>query len=180
MANKIERILFWFKDGDVPLHELTPKYFGLATLLKNLINLRYTGKKIKFVNLKFSSRRTFELYPVIPENHVHSGRDSGGRLTVYGVINFHDFNTLNEDEKTRFLWEEAHRVLSICAKSTKNDSLLEANDFAYRRGIETNFNTDYQLMEREIVLDKILYENSKIWNYCSVCFTSNIFIPKQD
>ncbi|WP_342333216.1 hypothetical protein [Pedobacter sp. FW305-3-2-15-E-R2A2] len=150
--NRIERILFWFKDGEVPLNQLTSKYFGLATLLKNLINLRYTGKKIKFVNLNFSSKRTFELYPGVAENHVHYYRGQGGHLAFYGVLNFHDFNALNEDEKTHFLWEEAHRVLSICAKSTKNDSLLEANDFAYRRGIETNFNTNYQLMEREIVL----------------------------
>lgn len=62
----IERTLFWFKDGDEVLKTLNEDFFGLGTLLNRLLNEKYEGKKIKFINLDFCTNRTYELHPSLP------------------------------------------------------------------------------------------------------------------
>ena len=55
---KIDRTLFWFIDGENQLNLVNDDFFGIATLLNRLMNETYDGKKIKFINIEFSTDRT--------------------------------------------------------------------------------------------------------------------------
>ena len=65
----IERTLFWFKDGDELLISINEDFFGLATLLNRLLNEKYNGKKIKFINLDFATDKTYDLHTNLPKEH---------------------------------------------------------------------------------------------------------------
>lgn len=50
---KIERTLFWFRDGNEKLLHLNEYFYGLSVLLNNLLNDKYEGKRIQFINIDF-------------------------------------------------------------------------------------------------------------------------------
>jgi len=157
--NNIERTLFWFKDGDISLHGLDDYYFSLGTLLNRLLNEAYRGKKIKFINLYFFTNDTYRHYPQILKNNVHY---YGGYLSYYGVFNYKNFLKLNEAEKDRNLWQESYGFLQECAKSTKNNELSAAIEYAYTKGLQMNFNRDYKVVECDVILFGISVKAS-IW-----------------
>ncbi len=80
MKNNIDRTLFWFKNGSEKLLDLDYRFFGLSTLLNRLLNENYTGKRIQFINIDFSSEATYNLFPNIPMNYIHYYGGGGGHL----------------------------------------------------------------------------------------------------
>jgi hypothetical protein len=63
----IGRTLFWFIDGNKEAFALNDRFFAYGTLLNRLLNEHYSGKKLKFININFSSQKTYDLYPDIPK-----------------------------------------------------------------------------------------------------------------
>lgn len=142
----IGRTLFWFKDENEQFSSMTADFFGLATLLNRLLNEKYTGKKIKFINLYFATDKAYESYPHLKDQPYYYG----GHLTYDGVFNVSDFNALSWDEKTVYLWEKAYKYIKKSAEFTKNQQLSDAIEYAYAKGIQINLNPDYRLLEINI------------------------------
>jgi hypothetical protein len=72
---KIGRTLFWFEDGDESLSTIDHDFYGLSILLNRLLNEKYDGKSIQFINIYFSTEKTYELYPNLSkEKHYYYGR----------------------------------------------------------------------------------------------------------
>lgn len=140
----IDRTLFWFKDGDEVLISLNEDFFGLAVLLNRLLNDRYDGVKIKFINLDFSTDKTYELHPRIPKNTPYY---YGGHLRYYGVFDINEFIGFGKIEQGRFVWEKAYNYLIESAKVIENNKLLEAAGYAYSKGLEMDLNTDYRVLD---------------------------------
>lgn len=144
---KIDRTLFWFKDGDEMLTALNEDFFGLSTLMNRLLNDRYDGKKIKFINLDFATNKTYELHSSLPKEDAYY---YGGHLRYYGGFDKEQFSSLNWAERQKYIWDKAHQYLCKSAKSIKNKKLLEAAGYAHARGIEINLNPDYRMVEADI------------------------------
>ena len=83
MNNRIERTLFWFKNGREECHRLTNYFFALGTLLNRLLNEKYHGKKIQFINIEFFSLDTYQIFPIIPPNYIHYYGKAGGHLAWF-------------------------------------------------------------------------------------------------
>jgi hypothetical protein len=149
MREKIGRTLFWFYDADGQKVPLILKYFSLGTLLNRLLNEKYEGRKIQFINLDFSSEESYRLHPQEPKNTAFY---YGGHLRYYGVIDFAKFDKLTESKRKRFLWDKSHDYLQEATISTKNNGLLEASTYAYQKGLEINLNPDYRMVEADVVI----------------------------
>jgi hypothetical protein len=145
----IERTLFWFKDGDEQLTSFSNDFFGLGTLLNRLLNEKYDGKKIKFINLDFSTDKTYEFYPALPKRKSYF---YGEYLRYYGVFDKEEFTSLNKIKQYNFVWENAHKYLIELANATKNSRLLNAADYAYLKGFEMDLNPDYRVVDTEIII----------------------------
>lgn len=143
----IDRTLFWFEDGNEMLTTFNEDFFGLGTLLNRLLNDRYDGKKIKFINIYFSTERTYELNTHLPKDEPYY---YGGHLQYYGVLDKERLSLLSWIERKKYIWDKAHRYLCKSAQSIKNKKLMEAAEYAYEKGIETNLNPDYRMVETDI------------------------------
>lgn len=146
---KIDRTLFWFKNGDESLLILNDYFFSLGNLLNRLLNEVYNGKKIKFININFYSNDTYHLYPVLPKNEPHFG---GGHLRYNGLLDFLKFDVLGEEAQKYFIWGKSFEYLQKTARELKNDDLLEASQYAYQKGIEMKLNPDYRMVEADVML----------------------------
>lgn len=145
----IDRTLFWFKDGDDSLHELDDNFFALGTLLNRLLNQKYEGKKIKFINLNLSTDQTYELHPMVPKDKPYY---YGGHLQYYGTFDRKYFEALTRTEQNRYVWDKGLDYLCKSAAFIKNQKLAEAAEYAYRKGLEINLNPDYRLVETDFFL----------------------------
>jgi hypothetical protein len=143
----VGRTLFWFKDGDELLTTLNKKFFGLGILLNRLLNEKYDGKKIKFINLDFSTNKTYKLFLNLPKGDAYY---YGGHLRYYGVFDKEQFDRLSREEQNNYVWNNACLNIKNLADSMKNWKLLEAANYAYVKGIELNLNPDYRMVETEI------------------------------
>lgn len=175
--NNIERTLFWFKDGEIALQALVEYYFSLATLLNRLLNEKYQGKKIKFINLYFSTEETYRIYPQIPKNSVHYYR---GYLNYYGVFDYKFFLKLSEAERDNILWQKSFGFLQECAKSMKNNELSEASEYAYAKGMHTNFDRDYKMVESDVTIFGIPIKASVWVNFRKDGMYSKLTLEKED
>jgi hypothetical protein len=152
MKNKIERTMFWFKDENGVLPEMNEHFFALGILLNRLLNEKYFGKKIKFINIDFATIEKYNKYPAIPINYVRYYSGSGGLLAYYGLFNPIDFSMLSGYEQKKYIWQKAFEFLQISAKSIKNKDLLDASEYAYSMGLEKKLNTDYKLIESKNII----------------------------
>jgi len=85
----------------------------LGTLLNRLLNEKYDGKKIPFINLEFNTEKTYELFPVVPKNtHYYSGGD----LQYYGLFDKDEFMKLSWSGQSVFLWERGCEYLKESAQ----------------------------------------------------------------
>ncbi len=143
----IDRTLFWFEEGNEMLTSLNEDFFGLSTLINRLLNEKYTGTKIKFINIYFSTDKTYEV-------NSHLTKDTpyyyGGHLQYYGSLNKGEFDSMRWPERLKHIWEKAHQYLCKSAKSIKNRKLFEAAEYAYEKGIEINLNPDYRMVETNL------------------------------
>jgi hypothetical protein len=149
MINIIGRTLFWFDDEKSRIQELTSKFFGLGTLLNRLMNEKYEGKKIKFININFATKEKYLKYP---KTLVDSINYYGGHLAYYGIIDFLEFNKFSEVERTNFIWQKSYEYLQICSKEIKNNQLLDASEYAYKKGLEMKLNPDYRMVENDVII----------------------------
>jgi hypothetical protein len=147
MNNNIERTLFWFKDGDEMLTALNEDFFALGTLLNRLLNERYDGKKFKFINLDFATKKTYELHSNLPQDEPYY---YGGHLRYYGVFDREQFDQFSRIEQNKYVWNKGYEYLIKSAISIKNEKLLEATEYAYKKGIEMDLNPDYRVVEADV------------------------------
>lgn len=159
---RIERTLFWFKDKNDDLLFLNGHFFGLALLYNRLLNEVYVGRRIQFINIDFASEEKYKLFPQIPENYIHYYGRSGGHLRYYGLLNFSEFYGLSEENQCVLIWEKAYNYLKVAAQEIKNNSLSEACEYAYKRGLEKKLNTDYRIIETDIIFHNQLIK-AAIW-----------------
>lgn len=129
------------------LIELNSDFFDLGVLLNRLLNEKYDGKKIKFINLDFATYKTYELHPVLPKEEFYY---RGGHLRYYGVFDKQQFEMLSKVEQNKYVWYRAYQYLCKSAKSIKNEKLLKASEYAYKRGIEIDMNPDYKVVETSV------------------------------
>lgn len=155
----IERTLFWFKDGDENLSGLNEHFFALGVLMNRLLNEKYEGKKIKFINIDFSTQRTYEMHPNVSVNNAYF---YGGHLRYYGTLNLSEFGVLNEEQQSYYIWKKASEYLQHAAKIINNQSLLLSSEYAYEEGLIKNLNPDYRLIEADVLLYNQLMKAS-IW-----------------
>lgn len=146
---KIDRTLFWFKDGDEALLPLNERFFAYGTLLNRLLNETYNGKKIKFINIDFSTEETYVLHKNLPKNSAYA---YNGHLRYFGVINLENFAELDEYEQKYFLWDKAYKYLNILSDETKNKDLKAAVEHAYKSGLANKLNPDFRVVVSEIVI----------------------------
>lgn len=180
---KIGRTLFWFKDGPERIQILSSRFFGLGTLLNNLLNEKYDGKKIKFINFDFNTEKTYELFPVIPKNAPYY---YGGHLQYYGVFDKDWFLSLSRSEQNKFVWQQGHQYLLESAQVMKNKELAQAADYAYQKGLEMELNTDYRVVDTEITMSGekvrasiwIIFKEDRMYSKLTLEHAGNIIFEK--
>jgi hypothetical protein len=159
MKNLIGRTLFWFSDENGLIKILNDNFFSTSVLLNRLLNIKYTGEKIQFMNIDLASEENYKRFPINPPHSVHY---YGGHLRYHGVIDFNEFYKLSEKEQTLLVWNKGYEYLKLAAEKIKNDSLLEACEYAYYKGLEIGLNPDYKMIETEVILYDIPI-NASIW-----------------
>jgi hypothetical protein len=157
--NLIQRTLFWFSDGDQQLLSLNERYFALGTLLNRLLNEKYEGEKIRFINIYFRTEETYNLHPQAPKNFTHF---EGGELAYDDVFDRLSFNKLATEEQDKVIWQRAHEILKESARATNNKYLSDAATYAFNKGISLNLNPDYKMVEADVELFGELMKAS-IW-----------------
>lgn len=167
---KIQRTLYWFKEGDERRTDLDDKFFADGTLLNRLLNEYYDGKKIKFINLYFSTERFYVLYKNSPMNSAYC---YNGHFKYYGLINLNEFAKLDQLSQRYFLWEQAYDYMKAIAKEAKNTDLLSACEAAYNKGLEIKLNPDYRAVVSEVMLYGVSLMAS-VW----ITFTSDAMHSK--
>jgi len=180
---KIDRTLFWFKDGDEQLNNLTNDFFGLSFLLNRLLNEKYDGKKIKFINIDFLTENTFKLYPILPRETPYY---YNGHLRYYGLFDLNLFESLSIEEQYNFVWEKAHKYLIEAAKSNKNPKLMEAANYAYEKGYELELNPDFKVVDVLIPIEGneirasiwILFQNDGMVSKFTLQRSENLIFEK--
>lgn len=60
------------------------------------------------------------------------------------------------------IWEKAYKYLKRASQEIKNKNLLEACEYAYKRGLEKKLNTDYRMIEADLICHNQLIKAS-IW-----------------
>jgi len=159
MKNKIDRTLLLFKDGENRIKSLSDRYFGISILLNRLLNKNYDGKVIRFMNINFNSKKSFELYPIPEMSTVHF---SGSHFNCYYLFDFNKFYKAVKTEQDQMVWKKAYEVLQDSAIKIKNNELKTASDYAYKKGLEMNLNPDYKILEKDFIInDKEV--NAAVW-----------------
>lgn len=172
----IGRTLYWFKDGDETLISLNEDFFGLGTLLNRLLNEKYDGKKIKFINIDFSTNKTYELFPILPKNEPYY---YGGHLRYYGLFDLNQFNEFNWDEKKLYVWENSIKYIKKSANFIKNKKLLDAAEYAYNKGVGNDLNPDYRLLESNFFVSEKQFYTSLWINFKENGMSSKLTIENK-
>lgn len=147
---KIERTLYWFRYEGNRLDHYINRFFPLANLLNRLLNEVYNGKKIKFININFLTEENYAQSPLMLKDQA----DFRGNSFAYnGIIDYSVFDNLSEHEKKVFLWDRALKYFESAAKTMKNSDFYEAAKYAYKKGVEMNYNPDYIILENEAIID---------------------------
>jgi len=175
MNKKIDRTLIWFENEFGRLQELSDSFYGLSTLLNRLLNEDYKGKKMKFINIFLATSEKYFRVPAIPINYTHY---YGGHLNTYGDFDSVEFNKLDYLEKNIYVWDRVYENLSRASKSIKNTELLEASEYAYRKGLELNVNPDYAMVEADIVISGQVLKASVFVNFKKDGMYSKFIVAK--
>lgn len=159
--NLIERALIWFKDGDEKRKDLNHKYYPLSVLYTRLLRETYKGKRIQFINVYFKTEKTYELFPKSQKNYLHF---YDGDLWYNDVFDFDHFNSLTEEQKRIFIWSRTHEIMAGAARKLGNTELGQANEYAYKAGMERSLVADYKILETEVILFEQAV-NASIWYF---------------
>jgi hypothetical protein len=161
--------------GDEMLITLNEDFFGLATLLNRLVNNKYEGKKIKFINIDFATTRTYELHNKIPKDQAYY---FGGHLRYYGLFNREEFNKLSKIEQNKYIWDQAFEYLNRSAKFINNHKLLEALSYAYTEGLSLSLNPNFRVVEKDFNINEQKVKASVWINFAEDGMYSKITLEK--
>jgi len=145
----IDRTLFSFNDGIDAINQLNDKFTVLSILLNRLLSEKYIGKKIKYLNL-FFYKNPVKLIKAYGKDYFLNYY--GGQLTYKKVIDYDFFLSLDYDGKKKFIWKTAYEMLQFAAKELKNESLLNASEYAYHTGLQMELNADYRMIETNVII----------------------------
>jgi hypothetical protein len=159
MKKQLGRILFWFKDEDNLLYEYTAKFTPLAMLLNRLINEKYSGKKIKFININFCTSATFARFEKIERNNTHS---YGGHITHNSTFLRDEFKHKSFVEQKRDLWESALKVMERISADINSSDLKIACEIAYESGLKANLNEDFILLQEYTQINDTIIK-AELW-----------------
>lgn len=167
---KIERVLFWFRDGQEKLINLNDDFFGLSVLFTRLLNENYRGKKINFINVDFMTDNTYAYYPILKRE---SAEIFGKDLRYFGTFDNVYFSKFNKADKQLYIWDKAHNYLLEMAKISHNEELQKAVEFSYLQGLKLKLIPDYENVNLEFQYNNIIYKAS-IW----ICFADDYMYSK--
>ena len=136
---KIGRTLFWFDDGNGRDQALTREFEGIATLLNRLLNSKYSGKRIEFINIYYKVEEIYKRFPFSRKDMPDFRRN----LYYYAVWNIVYFNSLTWEERQSYIWERSCQYIKKSAELVKNQKLLDAIEYAYEEGLRRNLDTSY-------------------------------------
>ncbi|HRE57190.1 MAG TPA: hypothetical protein PLW09_05155 [Candidatus Kapabacteria bacterium] len=156
---KIGRTLFWFDYGNGQDQALTREFWGIAHLLNRLLNTRYNGKRIEFINIYYYIEEEYERYPVLRKDMPDY---KGGPLSYFAVWDIVYFNSLDWEEKQRYIWEKSCQYIKKSAEIIKNKKLLDAIEYAYEEGLRLNLDTSYCRFEITIEYNGLPFKIS-LW-----------------
>lgn len=151
---KIERVLFWFRKGGENLPSLFDRFFGLSHLLGRILNEEYKGKKIKYINLYFYTKESYELFPHLEINAVHS---HGGHINFYGLLKEEELSKLETTEQKFYIWKMACLALEKCAATLENKELEASIIIANKRGVQLGLNTDFKAITYEFEMFGLVF-----------------------
>ena len=177
MGKKIDRLLVWFQTEEGSIRNLSDLFYGLSFLYNTLLNEKYDGKKIKFININLETLGNYKKNPQIPLHYTHY---YNGHLNFYGLFEKELFESLSYHEQTVHIWNKIHESLIECSKATKNQHLLDASNYAYKKGIDTNLNTDYKIVETTFCYDNENYTASVWFLFEQNAMYSKLLIEKED
>ncbi|MFC4163932.1 hypothetical protein ACFOWU_09720 [Epilithonimonas zeae] len=167
---KIERVLFWFRDGQEKLINLNNDFFGLSVLCTRLLNKNYSGKKIGFINIDFMTDNTYDYYPILKRESVEIlDKD----LRYFGTFDNADFNTLDKVDKQLYIWDKGHKYLFEMAVVSNNIELQQAVEYSYQEGLNLKLIPDYETIYTEFHYNSKPYKAS-IW----ICFADDYMYSK--
>jgi len=150
---KIGRTLFWFPNNLGNAKQLNEDFFALATMLNRLLNEKYTGKGIKFINIYFVTNESFQQNKLSYYN---------GHLNCFGIFDFKGFGEIDEQKRPFLVWEAACESLRRASEIIRNDELLDACNYAYSCGIDIHLDPDYRVVETESTINSTTFKAS-IW-----------------
>ncbi len=145
----LDRVRWKFRDGYDNVVTLGNQFFPWMVLLERLLREVYIGKKVEFLNISFTSEETYRLYPAAKRYYAYY---YDGVLSYSDVFDFDAFYKVPESEQIAYIWNRLHDILKILATETKNPPLLEAAEYAWRKGLDIGLNPDYRLLEKEVEL----------------------------
>ncbi len=138
----------WFVDED-NIVALDNKFTFMGILICHLLNEKYIGKKIDYLNLTFhkNDKKLKEVYGNDYYLHFY-----GGSLMYKKVVDLNKFLTLNFTEQKLFIWNQAFEMLKFAGKELKNESLIISSEYAYNKGLELKLIADYRMIENDLIL----------------------------
>ncbi|MFB9080256.1 hypothetical protein ACFFLS_11795 [Flavobacterium procerum] len=177
MKLAIERTLFGFNDGIDTINVLNDKFTPLSILLNRLLSEKYTGKKIKYLNLFFyeTSEKLQKAYGKDYFLHYY-----GGQFTYKKVINYNYFLGLSFNGQKHFIWKEAYNMLQFAGDELKNYNLKESSEYAFNTGLQLNLNADFRMLETDITLFEEKYKASLWLNFTEENMEANFTLEKDN
>lgn len=128
---------------------LNEQFYPLMLLQERLLSEAYTGKRIRELHINLFSEERYLQHPEVLRYHVNSHI---GKLSYNEVFDLDAFEKMPREDRPAFMWNKAFEVLKLLAKETDNHLLLEAVEYAWRKGLDTGLNPDYRLLEKEVEL----------------------------
>ncbi len=145
----INNVIWSFEDeyGEVVIRN--EQLFPWMLLQERLMKEVYKGSRIRAIHLNFISEERYLQKPEVLRYHVNSHI---GKLSYNEVFDLDAFEKMPREGRPAFMWNKAFEVLKLLAKETDNPLLLEAAEYAWRKGLDTGLNPDYRLLEKEVEL----------------------------
>ena len=173
MKALIDRTLFWFTDGDEQLLNLNNKFSPWGLMFNRLLNEKYCGKKIKYINLYFKTKQTYTLNPKSKEHYMHY---YGGHLWYNDVFDMDAFISMSENEQVNYIWKRSSEILLICAENLKNNDLSAACNYAYEKGISLGLNPNFEILQTNFILNNKSINASILYDFQKEEVTSNLIL----
>lgn len=142
------RTYFLFEDDVSEIREWFIKFYPYAALLNRLISEKYISKKPELLNFKFYTDGYYQVRNIARDKYV--GGTKAYSLDV--VLDTNWFSNLSNKEQIQFVWDKAYESLSFACRELPNQELLQATEYAYKKGLELNLRTDYIYLTNQITL----------------------------